>query len=126
MSDMNQNQDKSQNEDIGDQLDELGKNLLAALQSAWESEERKKVQKEIEDGLANLGASLSQAAQEFSSSAAGQSLKEDVRDIKERWQSGEVGSKVRTEVSEALRKVNEELQKASRKNPPPPSGSSTA
>jgi len=126
MSDMNQNQDKSQNENIGDQLNELGKNLLAALQTAWESEERKKVQKEIEDGLANLGASLSQAAQEFSSSATGQSLKEDVRDIRERWESGEVGSKVRTEVSEALRKVNEELQKASHKTPPPPSGGSTA
>jgi heparin binding hemagglutinin HbhA len=126
MSDMNQNQDKSQNENIGDQLNELGKNLLAALQTAWESEERKKVQKEIEDGLANLGASLSQAAQEFSSSATGQSLKEDVKDIRDRWQSGEVGSKVRTEVSEALRKVNEELQKASGKNSPPPSGGSNA
>lgn len=120
MSDTNPNENKSPSDNIGDQLNELGKNLRQALQTAWESEERRKLQKEIEDGLANLGASLSQAAKDFSSSPAGQSLKEDVEDLKERWQSGEVGPKVRSEVAEALRKVNEELQKANRKNTPPP------
>lgn len=120
MSDTNPNEHKSPNEDIGGQLNELGKNLRQVLQSAWESEERRKVQKEIEDGLANLGASLSQAARDFSSTPAGQTLKEDVEDLKARWRSGEVESKARAELSEALRKVNEELQKASRKNPPPP------
>jgi len=124
MSDTNPNENKSPSDNIGDQLNELGKNLRQALQTAWESEERSKLQKEIEDGLANLGASLSQAAKDFSSSPAGQSLKEDVEDLKERWQSGEVGSKVRTEVAEALRKVNEELQKANRKNTPPPADKS--
>jgi len=124
MSDTNPNENKSPSDNIGDQLNELGKNLRQALQTAWESEERSKLQKEIEDGLANLGASLSQAAKDFSSSPAGQSLKEDVENLKERWQSGEVGSKVRTEVAEALRKVNEELQKANRKNTPPPADKS--
>jgi signal recognition particle GTPase len=121
MSDTNPNDNKSPNENIGDQLNELGKNLREALQSAWESEERRKLQKEIEEGMANLGASLSQAAKEFSNSPTGQTLKEDVKDMHERWQTGEVGSKVRSEISEALRKVNEELKKATRKNPPPPS-----
>lgn len=120
MSDKDQNENKSQNDNIGDQLNELGKNLRDALQTAWESEERHKLQKEIEDGLANLGASLSQAAKDFSTSQTGQNLKEDVQDLKVRWQTGEVESKVRSEISEALRKVNEELQKATRKSPPPP------
>lgn len=121
MSDTNPNENKSPNDNIGEQLNELGKNLREALQSAWESEERRKLQQEIEEGLANLGASLSQAAKDFSNSPTGQSLKEDVKDLHERWRTGEVRSKVNSEIVDTLRKVNSELQKATRKNPPPPS-----
>ncbi len=120
MSDTNPNENKAPNDNISEQLNELGKNLREALQSAWESEERRKLQKEIEDGLANLGASLSQAAKDFSSSPTGQSLKEDVKDLQERWRTGEVRSKAHSEIVEALRKVNTELQKATKKSPPPP------
>jgi hypothetical protein len=70
--------------------------------------------------LANLGESLSEAARDFSNSPTGQSLKEDVQDMQERWQAGEVRSKVHNDIMEALRKVNTELQKATQKNSPPP------
>lgn len=120
MSDYNPNDNKSSADDIGEQLKELGKNLREALHTAWESDERRKLQQEIEAGLTNLRDSLNEAANDFSTSKAGQNLKEDVQDFKERWRSGEVGSKVRSEITEALRTVNNELQKATRKNPPPP------
>lgn len=120
MSDQKPGENQATNDNIGDQLNELGKNLREALQSAWQSEERRKVQKDIEDGLANLGASLSQAARDFSNTPTGQNLKEDVQDLNERWRTGEVGSKVRSEIAEALRSVNNELKKATKKNPPPP------
>jgi hypothetical protein len=121
MSEANPNENKTPNEDIGEQLNELGKNLRDALRTVWESDERRKLQQEIEVGLTNLRDSLNQAATEFSSSPTGQNLKEDVKDLHERWQTGEVGSKVRSEITEALRTVNKELQKASQKNQPPPS-----
>jgi hypothetical protein len=120
MSDSNPNENKSPEGDLGEQLNELGKNLRDALRTAWESDERRKLQQDIEVGLANLRDSLNQAATDFSSSQTGQTLKEDVKDLNERWKTGEVGSKVRTEIADALRTVNQELQKASRKNPPPP------
>jgi signal recognition particle GTPase len=120
MSDSNPNDNKP-HDDIGEQLAELGKNLREALITAWESEERRKLQQEIELGLANLQDSLGQAANDFSSSSTGQNLKEDMKDMEERWRTGEVSSKIRTEIAEALRTVNNELQKATRKNPPPPS-----
>ena len=126
MSDSNPNETKTSTDNISDQLNELGKNLREALQSAWESEERRKLQKEIEDGLANLGASLSEAAKDFSSSPTGQSLKEDVKDLQERWRTGEVRSKAHSEIVEALRKVNTELQKATKKSPPPPTDKPSA
>jgi hypothetical protein len=120
MTDNTTNDDKSTNDNISDQLNELGKNLRQVLQSAWESEERRKLQKEIEVGLANLGESLSEAAKDFSNSPAGQSLKEDVIDMHERWRTGEVQSKVHSDIMDALRKVNSELQKVTPKNPSPP------
>jgi len=120
MTENNPNENKGANETISDQLNELGKNLRDALQAAWSSDERRKLQQDIEDGLSNLGASLSQAARDFSSTPTGQTLKEDVKDLQQRWRSGEVGSKVHSEVVDSLRRVNEELQKAARKNPPSP------
>lgn len=121
MTENNPNEPKSGTESISDQLDELGKNLRDALQAAWSSEERRKLQQDIEEGLSSLGSSLSQAAKDFSSSQTGQTIKSDVKDLQQRWRSGEVGSKVHTEIVDALRKANEELQKATRKNTPPPS-----
>jgi len=120
MSDDNQNDNKTQNDDIGEQLNELGKNLRETLRTAWESDDRRKLQQEIETGLTNLRDSLNQAAKDFSNSQAGQNLKEDVKDLHDRWQTGEVGSKVRSEVAEALRTVNKELQKTYEKSQTPP------
>jgi hypothetical protein len=120
MSENNPNDNKSTSETISDQLNELGKNLRDALQTAWSSEERRKLQQDIEEGMASLGASLSQAAKDFSNTPTGKTITEDMKDLESRWRSGEVGSKVHTEVVDTLRRVNEELQKASRKNTPPP------
>jgi hypothetical protein len=117
MSDTNPNENKTSSNNIGDELNELGNNLRQALKSAWESEERRKLQKEIEDGLANLGESLSKAAEDFSSGPTGQSIKEDVKDMHERWQTGEMRSKMHSDILEALRKVNNELRKATGKPP---------
>jgi hypothetical protein len=121
MSENNPNENKSSNDTISDQLNELGKNLREALQTAWSSQERRKLQQDIEEGMASLGATLSQAAKDFSNTPTGKTISEDVKDLQQRWKSGEVGSKVHSEVVDALRRVNEELQKTTRNNPPPPS-----
>ncbi len=120
MSDSNPKENKTPNDNISQELNDLGNNLRDALRSAWESEERRKLQKDIEEGLANLGASLSQAAKDFSNSKTGQDLKEDVQDMRDRWRSGEMGTKVHSEVMDALRKINNELQKTLNQKPPPP------
>jgi signal recognition particle GTPase len=120
MNDSNPNENNTPTNDVAAELHELGKNLREALRTAWESEERKKLQQEIETGLSELATSLSQATKDFSSSSTGQTLKADVQDLHERIRAGEVESKVRTEILEALRTVNTELQKAIKKNPPPP------
>lgn len=104
--------------EIADELRQLGQNLRQALQNAWESEERKKIQQEIEGGLDELGSTLSQAAKDFASGPTGQTLKAEIDEFGERLRSGEVENRVRSDVLEALRTVNQELKKASQGKPP--------
>jgi seryl-tRNA(Sec) selenium transferase len=109
--------------DIAAEFIALGKNLKEIFQTAWESEERKKIQREIETALSEVITSLNQTANEIKESPAGQRLKTDVDDLRSRVQTGEVGDQIRAELLAALRKVNIELEKAaSPKDEPPVSG----
>ena len=106
--------------DVLEELRELGRNLGALLQSAWDSDERKKVQQEIETGLKDVTKSL----QDLANSPTGQTIKADLNELNERLRTGEVEAKVRAEVLSALRLANEGLNKAAApKEPPqPPQG----
>lgn len=108
-----------ESENITDELRQLGQNLKEALRGAWESQERQKLQQEIQDGLSELGDTLSKAAQDFSSSRTGEAIKADLSDFQERWRTGEVEGKVRSEILEALKLVNRELKKATQPAHPP-------
>ena len=101
--------------DILEELRELGRNLGALLQSAWESEERKKVQQEIETGLKDVSKSL----QDLASSQTGQTIKSDLNELHERLRTGDVEAKVRAEVLSALRLANDGLKKAAAPKEPP-------
>jgi hypothetical protein len=101
-------------DDLGDELRALGATLRDMLQAAWESDERKRAQQEIETGLEDLARTLRSAGQEFSASPTGQRLKADVHDLHERLRASQVDDQVRQELVAALRRVNEELGKAAR------------
>jgi hypothetical protein len=110
--------------DLSDELRALGENLRTVFQAAWDSDDRRRLQKEIEDGMEELASSLGAAAKEFSGSETGKQMKEDVREFGERLQTGEVESKIRQDLTTILRKVNEELGRAasswSNRQPPGP------
>jgi len=97
--------------DLVDEFRSLGKNLVDALRAAWDSPERKKLEKEISAGLNDLAKTLNTEAKNFSESPTGQQLKTDFDDLNQRMRSGEIENQVRNELLGALRTVNEELQK---------------
>jgi len=101
-------------DDLGDELRALGATLREMLQAAWESDERKRAQQEIETGLEDLARTLRSAGQEFAASPTGQRLKADVHDLHERVRASQVEDQVRQELVAALRRINEELGKAAR------------
>ena len=100
-------------DDLKEEFRNLGGNLKDLLRTAWEREERKKAQAEVEAGLSELIAALSQISKELAETPAGQRLRAEAKGLQARVQSGEVQEKVHSELLEALRKVNADLRKVS-------------
>jgi len=96
---------------LKDEFRDLGENLAQTLRSAWESPERKQLQKDIEEGLATVAESVKREAESFQHSPTGQRLKSDFEDFRQRVDSGEVELKVRDELLKALQFINTELRK---------------
>jgi len=94
---------------ISDEFRAIGENLLKALNSIWDSPERKKLQQEIEDGLNQLATTLKSEASTLSESPTGQQLKSDFEDLRQRVRSGEAEAKAREELLKALKLINAEL-----------------
>jgi HAMP domain-containing protein len=98
--------------DLASEFRRLGKNLKEALLAAWDSEERRRLEKEIEAGLSEAADALRGAAREFSASPSGQHLREELHDLEERVRTGDLETKVRQDVVGGLRALNAELERA--------------
>jgi hypothetical protein len=106
--------------DLHDEFINLGRNLKEMFASAWESEERKKLQSELEEGMRELGAALNTMAEDLRASQTGQKLRQEVDEFSERVRSGEVELKAREEIIKVLKALNGELEKAAEKFNQPP------
>ncbi|HKZ54821.1 MAG TPA: hypothetical protein VJ123_05025 [Anaerolineales bacterium] len=98
--------------DLSAELRALAENLKSAVQTAWHSDERKNLQSEIEEGLANVGKALRDASDDLAKGPTGQRIKAEVDEFSSRVRSGEFEAKLRVELVRALRLANSELEKA--------------
>jgi hypothetical protein len=91
----------------------LGKNLVDAVHTAWDSPARTRLQGEIERGLSEFQNSVSEEIEHWSESPTAQRMKSDVRDAADRVRSSEVEKSIRQELITALKSINTELEKVS-------------
>ncbi|MES0359383.1 MAG: hypothetical protein ABUK20_00585 [Anaerolineales bacterium] len=119
MSEQPKPQQGSTSGDLASEFQELGDNLKNIFVSAWESEQRKNFQQELEDGFSELGESLKQTAEEIHDSEAGQRVKAEAEDLRDRVRTGEVETKIREDILSVLHKVNSELGKIIQPDPSP-------
>jgi hypothetical protein len=103
-------EDRSEKMDVAEEFRMLGKNLQDALQTAWESEERKSLTRDILSGLEGLSNAVEEAAHELAESDVGQQVREEVNDLAEQVRKGEIADRLREDFIRALRKVNTELE----------------
>jgi hypothetical protein len=115
---------------VSEELRNLGKNLLGALQAAWEAPEFKQFQQDLSHGLGELGSTVKKEVNNFNDSPAGQQFRTDVNQFGERIRTGETQEKVRGELVGALKIANSELEKViqrwSATSAQPPTTESTA
>jgi hypothetical protein len=103
--------------DVTSEFRQLGQNLKEVLQAAWESEERRKLQSEIETGLSELGRTVNQTVAEFKESPTGQRIQSEAEDLGSRIRRGELEADLREDLLTILRRVNTELEKAVSRQP---------
>jgi len=99
---------------LSEEFRNLGRSMKNFLESAWSSEERQKLQQELEKGINEIASSITEAAEEFTQSETGRQLKQDWKDLEDRVESGELQNKIRTDLKTALQKASEELERAAK------------
>jgi hypothetical protein len=99
--------------DIVAEFAELGKKLRATVETAWTSQERQRVQREVEDGLVKLRDELDKAIKNLRTSEPGQKVEAEVKRVRDDIGTGKVTDDVRIGIVSGLRGIGAALDKLS-------------
>ena len=102
---------KAESSTIVDQLQDLGIQVADTLRSAWESEERQKVEEEVREGVKSFANEIDKAIHDIRDGQTGQRIKEEATNIKSKVETGELVDKAKTGVVQGLRWLSDELGK---------------
>jgi len=97
--------------DFGEELKNLGKQFADTVQTAWNSEERQRVESEIRSGVKSFVAEVDKAIKEAKQSQAAAKVKEEASEIKTKVETGDFGKKARDGLVQGLQWLSEELGK---------------
>jgi plasmid stabilization system protein ParE len=98
--------------EISEEFRKLGSNLKEALEAAWNSPERQRLEQEIKAGLREAAETLAGLAGEAAESETGKKLRSEIESLGDRVKSGELEAKIREDVLAAVRSLNAELERA--------------
>ncbi len=102
---------KSEAPDLAAEFADLGKKIRDAVTTAWESEERKKLQDDLTDGLERLSKELSHAAQNVRESEVGKKVEDGVKQVRQDVEAGKVTDEIRKGMISTLRGLGAALDK---------------
>ena len=97
--------------DITGELQNLGKQVAETLKSAWQSEERQKVENQVKEGVQSFANEIDKAMNEFREGQVGQKFKSEVSEVKSKVETSEVGGKTTAGIAQGLRWLSVELAK---------------
>lgn len=97
--------------DFAEELKNLGKQFADTVQTAWNSEERHRVEGEIREGVKSFVNEVDKAIKEAKESQAAAKVKEEATEIKTKIEGGDFGKKARDGLVQGLQWLSEELGK---------------
>lgn len=97
--------------DIAAELKSLGRQFAETLETAWQSEERQRVEAQVREGMKSFANEVDNVIREIKESPAAGRVKEEATGVKSRVETGEVSRKARAGIVQGLRWLSEELDK---------------
>jgi hypothetical protein len=105
--------------DIAAEFQKLGRQFAETLQSAWDSEERKRVEKEVREGMKSFVNEVDQVIREVKTSETTHKIKGEAEELKTRVESTDIGQRARVGIVQGLRWLSEELGQLANQFTPP-------
>lgn len=105
-------------DDLGRAFRRLGKNIRGLMDDAWNSEERIRLTEELEQGLADVGSALDDAARRVVEHPETQRLIDEVDELGERVRSGEMADELKREFLDAMDELNSRMERSRGTQPP--------
>ena len=96
---------------VADALRNLGQQFVYTMQAAWDSDERKQVEKEMRDGMQQFAAEVDKAFNEVKGSPAGKRAQEEAADLKDSFEKGEFAPRMQKSMVQGLQWLSDELGK---------------
>jgi hypothetical protein len=93
------------------ELRNLGRQFADTLATAWNSQERLKFEGEVREGMKSFADEVDKAFREIKKSPVTQKAKEEATTFKSKVETGEVGQKTKSGLSQGLSWLSEELGK---------------
>ncbi len=106
-------QPKEEEADIAAAMAALGKKFAEAMSTAWNSEERHKLQSDIKDGLDQFTSEIDKAAKNIRESEAAKKVETGVQKAADDVKSGKVAADVRRGMVTALQGLSDALDRMS-------------
>jgi hypothetical protein len=111
---------KVEGRSITEELSKLGKQMADAIKAAWESDDRKKLQAEILDGLQKFGDEVTVALDKAGKSETAQDLRVKAEKVAVDVRASAVAEDVRKGIISGLDVLNAEMSKLVEKLEPKP------
>lgn len=97
--------------DVANELRDLGRQVADTLRTAWNSQERQKLEVEIREGVKSFVDELDKMIREAKESPAAHKIKEEATQAKTRIESSDVGQKAKVSLVNGLHWLSEEIGK---------------
>jgi hypothetical protein len=102
-------QENRPSSNITDELSKLGTQVAEALRMAWESDERKRLQAEVQEGLQKFSAELDSTVKRAADSDKTKKIVNQTQEVFVKAQQSEVADNVRDGLLTGLQALNREL-----------------
>jgi len=97
--------------ELMDELEALGKQLVTAVRSLWDSDESRKLRQEIGDGFVQLGQQVDEAIKTAQESETAKEFKVQVKETMDKARESDVAGKLQDNLVSGLHQLNAELGK---------------